>query len=122
MTHQLRECWGLFEIVFPLFQSSDVLPTIDEARRGRYGPLRGQQLDDLENSITKLRADVRMNSLRRQHAKVDQLEESKATEDLFRGATTALKAMESLVDDEVLSSDGVPLIADTAKATPVQVG
>ncbi|KAF4432615.1 hypothetical protein FACUT_8303 [Fusarium acutatum] len=98
----VRDSWKLLEAIDPLFQDEEILPTIALAIQGQYGPLQGQRLAQLKNSITKLRIDMQFSTVLRHDANIDLLDEED-THRLPQHTCAVLEIFESLVKDQVLS-------------------
>lgn len=101
-----REQWNLLRILHPLFSES--LPTIHSL--GQTGT-EEEALAHLNNEITRLRSEIRLNIIRLDQHQDDfeQLTDGLGIEELVRSAGILLEAFENLIDDEILCEGGISL-------------
>ncbi|KAF3926614.1 M-protease [Arthrobotrys entomopaga] len=101
-----RARWKYLRKLTPLF--SDCLPTV--LNSGDAQPQDGT-LENLNNEITKLRSEIKLNILRQdQHEEdLEQLIDIASAEQLAESGKQLLNMYESLIDDEILHDGGVKL-------------
>lgn len=104
--NEARARWKLLRIIHPLFSES--LPTTFSIQNG---PLQGDALEKLNNEITKLRSEIKLNILRLdQHQDdLEQLLDTSSAEELVQSSSCLLNEFETLVDDEILCEGEVRL-------------
>lgn len=66
-----------------------------------YGELSEDEVEDLQNDITMLRNDLKMNIFMQQRINFDQLPDESATEDLELAVKKLLEKFEDAVDNRV---------------------
>ncbi|OXV09921.1 hypothetical protein Egran_02316 [Elaphomyces granulatus] len=104
--NEARARWKLLRIIHPLF--SENLPTTFSTQSG---PLHGDALERLNNEITKLRSEIKLNILRQDqhHDDLERLLDTSSAEQLIQSAGYLLNEFETLIDDEILCGGGVKL-------------
>lgn len=102
----VRARWGFLLTIHPLFLSAESLPTIERASQGYYDTTSIEDIYHLENEITTLRTDFRLNFIKQQQVDIDQLtEEDPALEGLGVDLQTLLDKLEDLIDPGILNLD-----------------
>ena len=112
---EARAQWNILRILHPLFSES--LPTTHYPGQSL---IQGEALVRLNNEITRLRSEIRLNIIRLdQHQDdLEQLFGAPGIEELVRSASILLNAFETLIDDEILCEGGVDL-SKAEKLPPV---
>lgn len=104
--NEARARWQLLRLIHPLFSES--LPTTFGTQNA---PLQGDALEKLNNEITKLRSEIKLNTLRQDQHQDDlkQLIDTSSAKELAQSAGYLLNGFENLVDNEILCEGGVRL-------------
>jgi hypothetical protein len=104
--NEARARWKLLRIIHSLF--SENLPITFSPQSG---PLQGDALERLNNEITKLRSEIKLNILRQDqhHDDLERLLDTSSAEQLIQSAGHLLNEFETLIDDEILCGGGVKL-------------
>ncbi|KAI9146885.1 Thermostable alkaline protease [Paramyrothecium foliicola] len=100
----LPALWELLRAIHPLFLFSDSLPRIDSAENGQCGSMEGASLEAINNDITTLRSDVKLNIIKQHLIDVEQLGDLDDGEELEDELHRLLGMFEELVKDTVLNS------------------
>jgi hypothetical protein len=112
---EARAQWNVLRTLHTLFSES--LPTTHYSGQSL---LQGEALVRLNNEITRLRSEIRLNIIRLdQHQDdLEQLVGGPGIEELVQSASILLNAFETLIDDEILCEGGVDL-SKAEKLPPV---
>ena len=113
--NEAQALWKLLRIIHPLF--SENLPTTFSTQSG---PLQGDALERLNNEITKLRSEIKLNILRQDqhHDDLERLLDTSSAEQLMQSAGYLLNEFETLIDDEILCVGGIKL-SEAEMASPM---
>lgn len=90
--------WDLLRTIQQLFLTSENLPSVQHVGKEQYGNLSDDEVHEMQNNITMLRNDLKMNIIMQQLVSFDQLVEESTIESVELVVGLLLERFEDSVD------------------------
>jgi hypothetical protein len=121
--------WNLLQPLHPLFHIAESLPSVERAKHGHYKVTCGSataddyDIEQLENDITTLRADLKLNAIKQRRINSDQfIEDDPNLEGLEASLERLLGELDLLIDHKILDFKGFKVSNEHYVAKPTCLG